>query len=500
MTADSIAPAVSDALALDVGDFDERVREEAAFVKHELREGTFDNSQAIVGLEYEFYAVADGTARLARMPRPLLRLIGFEKELGLHNAEMQTSPQPLNAYGLTSQLTEIQARLAAAQERAAVDDIRLVSDGMWTAPPTGESAAVYLTDSVTYDGVRLGTNVSDGVRYHGFSNADVEIGRRIDLPGVDVSADTSAPASLTTTVQPHFQVAQAVDLPAHFRYALRAAGPMLATAVNSPFLPPELYDADAETILEEGWHENRVPVFEGVMNPVDGPDKVRFPRDIDRVEEAVDRIAEDPTLVPAEYEGATRFDDAFPHFRHKHGSYWRWIRPVFDGASEEEANARIEFRPLPAQPTVPDSVACQAVFAGLMASLPVADHPVASLSWERARRNFYAAARDGLDADLVWITADGDETRDRSEIYRELFRYAREGLERRGLSAPEAESYVAPLRERVERATTPAEWKRERVRERLVDGQGFAEAVYGTQAEYVRRQRETLLEGHFVDW
>lgn len=36
---------------MDVGRFEERVAEEGEFVKRHLREGTFDNAQAIVGLE-----------------------------------------------------------------------------------------------------------------------------------------------------------------------------------------------------------------------------------------------------------------------------------------------------------------------------------------------------------------------------------------------------------------------------------------------------------------
>ncbi len=66
-------------------------------IKDAIEDGVFDNPQAIVGLEYEFYAVKDDDATLRRVPRRLLELIGFEKELGLHNAEMTTSPQPLNA-------------------------------------------------------------------------------------------------------------------------------------------------------------------------------------------------------------------------------------------------------------------------------------------------------------------------------------------------------------------------------------------------------------------
>lgn len=122
------------------------------------------------------------------------------------------------------------------------------------------------------------------------------------------------------------------------------------------------------------------------------------------------------------------------------------------------------------------------------------------MPWERAEENFYAAVRGGLGADLTWVTANGEETTDREALYDDLFAYAVDGLEARGVPSPEAAAYVHPLRERVEAGSTPADWKRSGVRHRLDEGDGFAEAVDGTQEAYVRRQRETLLEGTVAEW
>ena len=160
-------------LAVDAAEFEAQAKADAEVLKRELREGTFDNHQSIVGLEYEFYAVSDGrwsaseddVHALMRVPRRLLGLMGFEKELGLHNAEMTTSPQPLNPHGLRAQESEVRARLDAALDCAAAEGMRLVSDGMWSIPPAGESAREYLTDSITDGGVRLATNMSNSVRY-----------------------------------------------------------------------------------------------------------------------------------------------------------------------------------------------------------------------------------------------------------------------------------------------------------------------------------------------
>lgn len=504
MSATELAAQVREALAVDRGEFEGLVEAEAQSLKSEVREGTFDNSQALVGLELELYAVDSRTDALRRMPRGLLNLIGFEKELGLHNAEMQTAPMPLTSYGLEAQEKELQAHLAPAMEKTAAEDITLVSDGIWTVPPVGESAERYLTDSVEHDSVRIASNMSDAVRYHAMANTDYPVSMCLEAPHVSLESKTVLPESLITSIQPHYQVAHAPDLPEHFRYALRVAGPLLALGVNAPFFPPALYDdVPGEDILESAHMENRIHVFESVLNPprdVEAPEKVCFPPDFATVEDAIDDIAADPCVVPMKLSSGNRFDDAFRHLRHKHGSYWRWIRPVFDGASRSAANARIEFRPLPAQPTVRDAVAFEAVFAGLMESLPRREHPLRSLSWEQAEENFYAAVRDGLQADIQWINVDGVESNDIEEICAECFEYARDGLELRGLSTEGARRYILPLRTRLDHRMTPARWKFDHVQDSVAAGVPLTEAIWGMQAEYIERQRSSLIEGTFADW
>ena len=499
MSASELAAEVAEALAVDRSEFAARVEEELEALRAEIADGTFDNPQAIIGLEYEFYAVDAETDALMRVPRRLLEYIGFEKELGLHYAELSTTPQPLSPYGLRAQEAEVQAKLDAAQREVTREGMLLVSDGLWTVPPIGETGPEYLTDSVEADGIRLATNMTNAVRYHAMANTDYAPELQLEVPHVSLSADTVMPESLTTSIQPHYQVAHAHDLPENFRYALRIAGPLLAVAVNSPFFPPDLYDADAETVLSDGYMENRIPVFETVLNPADS-EKVTFPEDVPDVETATRRIADDETVVPLLLDDQGRFDDRFAHFRHTHGSYWRWVRPVFDGATRQSANARIEFRPLPCQPTVRDTVALLAVFAGLLESLPRREHPIYDLAWRDARENFYAAVRDGLAADIQWITADGTETTDTGQLYAELFELARDGLELRGLDAEEAHRYIQPLRERVDRGVTPARWKHDRVAARVDRGEPLGEAIWGMQAAYIDHQEGSLVEDTFVDW
>jgi hypothetical protein len=486
---------------IDYEAFERRVREEAEVVVDHLEAGTFDNPQSTIGLEHEFYAADAGNGSIRRIHRSLLDFVGFERELGLHNAEVTTGVHPCTAAGVDALAAELDAKVAAAEGWAADHGVQLVSDGMWTIGPDDHSTASYLFEATHEEGLTLAINVSNAVRYHGFASSERALATEIDVPGVSLSADNSGPVSLTTSIQPHYQVERAATLPRHFNYALRVAGPLLALGVNSPLFPPELYgETDRATVLEDAWAENRVPVYEQMMNPVDGPAKVRFPEDLDTVTDAVDRVVEDYLIVPASIEAGQRFDDAFVHLRHKHGSYWRWVRPVFDGASRSAANARLEFRPLPGQPTLGDAMAFLAAFAGLMTALPATEHPVADLSWDRAKANFYAAARDGLDADVRWITADGERTGDLTRCLEDVLDVASEGLRRRGLAPERAAAWLEPLRDRVRRGRTPAGWKRAGTAARLDAGASLSEAIHGTQRAYLAHQRETFFDGSFSTW
>ena len=485
----------------DASAFAERVDREVEVLQAEISVGTFDNPRALLGFEYEFYGVDDGTGVLRRVPGRLLDLLGFEVELGRHNAEFTANPQPLGPHGLAALRHEVQAAVRTAQG-CQRENIRLVSDGHWTLPPVGETAAEYLTATERRNGVVLAPNLTEDPRYQAMHNSPhYRGGWAIDAPHATLDAETVAPSSLTATVQPHYQVPHAADLPTYFRYALRIAGPLLALAVNSPFYPPSCYDdgATAADVLADGWRENRIHSFEAVMNDPDRPDKVRFPRDIETTADAVDRLAADPPIVPALLERDGSFAEQFAHLRRKHGSYWRWVRPVFGAPSAAAANTRIEFRPLPAQPTVRDSVAFLAAVGGLLTALVEQNHPVAALSWERARENFYEAGRNGLDGDLAWITTDGRETTATDVLFADLLDQARDGLVSAGLSPEDARAAIRPLEHRAETGVTPAAWKRDRLREHA-DGADLETAVVRAKRDYLDHQRGTLVTGLFSEW
>ena len=144
-----------------------------------------------------------------------------------------------------------------------------------------------------------------------------------------------------------------------------------------------------------------------------------------------------------------------------HGTVWRWNRAVFDPASE--GHLRVELRALPAGPTVADMMANAAMLLGLTLALRGRLESLLPLiTFGQARRNFYEAARRGLDAELLW--PDPDELSPRvwgaAALALHLVPLAREGLLSAGVTSEEVEDHLATFRARVEANVTGARWQR----------------------------------------
>ncbi|WP_254764467.1 hypothetical protein [Natrinema marinum] len=475
-------------------EFDDRVDEQATRLADALREGRLDSPGFGLGIELEAYAV-DGDGELTRVPKTVLES-DCEKELGRQNVEFHTEPSSFDGDGIADQAAALRRRYRRVQRVADEAGASIALDAMWTMPPAAGSYP-YLADVGDREGVTIAKNMTPSPRYCAIDNdilARTGGSVALEVPGVERRFPSILFESLASSIQPHVQIPDAEAFPRYYNLAVRTLGPVLALATNSPLLPPDLYDIeDPASLLEETYHELRIPVFEQSINRA--WEKVRFPRGIDDATDTLERLAADQTCAPflrewlADGDRET-FSDRFWELDHKRGTYWRWLRAVIGGqpvGQGDRWSIRIEYRPLPTQPTIAENIGFQCLVAGLLRGLYVADHPLASLEHDAAERSFYAAVEDGLEADLAWLTADGDRTTDSSVIYDELFAFARRGLREQGVPSETIETYLGLLETRWAERTTPSRWKLDRVADGLEAGESFEDAVFAMQREYFDR-------------
>ncbi|MFD1641521.1 hypothetical protein [Halohasta litorea] len=472
-------------------EFERRVDEQAERLRAAITDGDLDSPDFGIGMELEVYAT-DEEGTLTRLPKSVFEA-DCEKELGLHNAELNTSPDRLTEAGIESQAEQLRASVASTREAAREENCEIVLDAMWSVPPA-EGTHAYFDDIDREDGVLIANNMAHSPRY---SAIDTEIleecGGSVSLsvPGAEVSVPTILVESLTSSIQPHLQVPDTATFPEAYNAAIATLGPVLALSTNSPLLPVDCYDVDdPEALLDETHHELRIDVFEQSINGA--WEKVRFPDKLGEPTDVVDFLVDDPTVAPFLREWLAdgpreTFADDYWELDHKRGTYWRWLRAVTGGqpvGDGDERSLRIEYRPIPTQPTVDDIVGLQCLVTGLVRGLLVTDHPAKTLDQSTAETAFYNAVREGIDAELAWITADGEETTDSATIYKEVFEYARRGLREQGVSESVIERYLGPIEARWGQRRTPSGWKLDQVRSSIAGGASFPEAVREMQQTY----------------
>jgi gamma-glutamyl:cysteine ligase YbdK (ATP-grasp superfamily) len=142
------------------------------------------------------------------------------------------------------------------------------------------------------------------------------------------------------------------------------------------------------------------------------------------------------------------------------GTVWRWTRPVYDPAGG--GHVRLEMRALPSGPTMLDMLANAAFHVGLVLALaPETEHLLHALTFGQARRNFYAAASAGIDAELLWPADTAPSPRPVAvlDLVPRLLPRAHDALVAHGVDAGEAERLLGVIERRVARGISGARWQ-----------------------------------------
>jgi hypothetical protein len=161
---------------------------------------------------------------------------------------------------------------------------------------------------------------------------------------------------------------------------------------------------------------------------------------------------EDPMAV-LESGGAPRLQELRLH----NGTIYRWNRPIYDIA-RGRPHLRVENRVLPAGPTIVDTLANAAFYYGLVRVLVDDDRPVwTQMSFSAACDNFYAGARDGIDARVYWPGV--GEAPAAELVLRRLLPMAREGLSRWEVDSSDADRLMEIIERRCVDQVNGASWQ-----------------------------------------
>ena len=240
-----------------------------------------------------------------------------------------------------------------------------------------------------------------------------------------------------------------------YNAAMLVAAPLVAVSANSPYLFG--YDL---------WDETRIPLFEqavavgGFAGVAHGPlRRVSFGTGYARhslLECFVENAEHFPVLLPILF---AEEDASLPHLRLHNGTIWRWNRSLLGFDADGTPHLRIEHRVIPGGPSLVDEVANMAFFFGLVTALARQElAPESQLPFAAARDNFYAAARDGLEATVLWL--DGRKHGMVWLLRERLLPLAARGLELLAIEDAQAQRYLGIIEQRVAHGCTGASWQR----------------------------------------
>lgn len=406
-----------------------------------------------IGAEQELFLV-DRSGRPARIAERMLAEIEdsrFVHELAQFNLEANLTPQRMGANALRAMEAELLALNAKARAAAARLNAGIVLTGILPTLKQDDLGLESIVPKPRYLRMNEALRRLRGDDFR-FSIQGID---QLDIRHQNVMLE-----SCTASFQVHFQCDphEFVEL---YNVAQTISGPLLAVCANSPLV-----------LGKRLWEESRIALFEGAVDARSDAHlargqaaRVRFGDDwlqhsvMEIFREDVARyralLSCDADLDPFAEIAAGRAPQ-LTALRLHNGTVFRWNRACY-GVDNGLAHLRIEHRPLPAGPTTLDQMANAAFFFGLMAGLSrEIDDVRREFDFADVKRNFVAAARDGLKSQQSW--GRGRSVPAPELILRTLLPLAERGLAAHGVERSELDRYLGVIEQRAGNQQTGARW------------------------------------------
>jgi len=434
-------------------DFTRSLLNDLRALEEVIRLGLLESDVRRFGAEQEVFIV-DRRWRPAPVALRLLEQINdphFSTELALFNAEINVDPQGLGGNCFSKLEGELNGLLTRLRTAANAEGADIVMTGI--LPSLSKS-------DLSMD------NMTPHPRYYALNDAMTRARggpMRLHIEGTDelhLEHDSVMLEACNTSFQVHLQVG-AQEFAHFYNIAQAIAAPVLAAAVNSPLL-----------FGKRLWGETRIALFQQSVDTRSASPhlrelspRVRFGERWIR-DSVVEAFQEDVARFKVILAGETDEDPfavlgqgGVPQLRSlqlHNSTIYRWNRPCY-GVRSGSPHLRIECRALPAGPSVADEVANAAFWIGLMLGMAEEHGDITSqLSFDDARANFLAAARQGPKGIFTWT---GGKSRHVPElILADLLPLAGEGLRAAHVSDSDIERFLGIIRSRMDTGRTGATW------------------------------------------
>ncbi len=359
-------------------------------------------------------------------------------ELSKFNFEVNVSPQYLKGCGLRDMHSEFSATWSRCREVASRLDHDIVSVGIL---PTVTNDMLCIENMSTLQ--RYAALNQQVLRLRGGSPLTLHIEGQDRLHSVhqDLMLESAA-----TSVQVHLKVPPRLAV-RYYNASVIASCFTVAMAANAPLL-----------FGQRLWADTRITVFEQAVDTAGPQPRVSFGQRyvVDSLLELFEsNLADHRVLLPAELDEPPA---TMPYVRMHNGTLWNWNRPLIGFEADGRPHLRIEHRPMSASPSIADLFSDVAFYLGLVLYLGNRDPaPESCLPFDVARKNFYAAAQSGMQAQVRWL--DGRDYGLADLLEDHILECSFDALAAAGVREREVRSAHSIVRQRLDTRQNGAVWQ-----------------------------------------
>jgi gamma-glutamyl:cysteine ligase YbdK (ATP-grasp superfamily) len=437
----------------DYEQFTKRIHDQLDTLKEVIQRPDFGKSPTCIGAELELYLI-DDNCKISPVNLELLKMLDdpqFQAEINQFNLELNLSPVLAANKPFTAITNEMLTKFSNMSTIASKINTRGLAIGILPTLEQHHLTSKYMTDESRYRVLCRELSKLRGEPFHIKIDGD----EPVDFKTTEVCLEGA-----NTSFQVHLMVDK--DKFASTFNAAQLTLPMaLAISANSSVL-------FGNTL----WDETRVSLFEQSMDsripdtsPWGVPARVHYGHGWVR-KGAWELFSETTNLYqplfpqlfePNDGDGLPALSELNLHM----GTVWPWNRAVY--SNHDKGHLRIEFRALPAGPTALDMAANAAFMIGMSVGLEhKIDEYMARIPFRFSEYNFYSAARDGLDATILWpqnYQHKPSEVPIRN-VVDQMLQVAYDGLTQLGVDQQEKDKFIQIIQRRLRLGITPAKWQK----------------------------------------
>ena len=437
----------------EVQNFMKRVLRDLRALQKMLDEEWFETGITRIGAEQELCLI-DQNAKPMTKAMEVMEALGdgnYTTELALFNLEINLEPLEFTGNCLSVMEQNLQNEVEYVREKVA----ELGGDILLTGIiPTVRKSDVEIENLTPIPRYKALCDAIDNLRGKEYE---------LRIQGMDellMKFDTPLLEGCNTGYQVHLQVTPD-EFVSKYNVAQAISAPVLASAVNSPFL-----------FGKRLWAETRIALFHQSVDTRSVGDHLRdsSPRVtfgngwlknsiLDIYKEDISRyrvLLSSDVVEDVEEMMKSGKAPSLNALQIHNGTVYRWNRPCY-GVGGGKPHLRIENRVFPSGPTVVDEMANTAFWLGLMNGFEDAYPDITKeLDFDEAKMNFFAASKLGMDTKFVWTN--DRKTSAKNLILEELLPIARAGLEKADINTSDIDTYLSVIEERVQKAQTGSYW------------------------------------------